>query len=177
VPTRSQTTSSGASRRACCRYADMRQVCQPGTATTLRRPVSNESIELVKSAFDAWNRGDFDTFANHLAEDVAWLEVSGRPEGGAAERLGRDRLRQSLESLFDAWESYRLEVQQIHDVGDRVVAVVREVARGRASGVEIDGLWGYLIAVGDGEIVRIEAYRDAQVALERAGLGKSATGA
>ncbi len=132
-----------------------------------------DNIKLVESAFDAWNRRDLDAFAAHAAEDVAWVEVAGRPEGVATERVGRDRMRQSLGSLFEVWDSYRLDVERIHDLGDRVVAVVREVARGRASGVEIDGLWGYVVAVEDGKIVRIEAYRDAALALRTAGLGES----
>jgi uncharacterized protein len=138
---------------------------------------STDSIELVESAFDAWNRGEIQAFADHVAEDVAWVEVSGRPEGAISERLGRDRLRRSLESLFDAWETYRLDVERIQPVGDRVLAVVREVGRGRASGVEVEGRWGYLITVGNGEMVRIEAYRDAAQALEMAGVGESDAGA
>jgi ketosteroid isomerase-like protein len=133
--------------------------------------VPGTNIELVKSAFDAWNQGQVEAFTDHMAEDVAWLEVSGRPEGPATERLGRDRLRKGLESLFDAWETYRVEIEQIDDVGDRVVVVVREFGRGRASGVEVDGRWGYLITVRDGKIVRVEAYREARQALEIAGLG------
>jgi uncharacterized protein len=133
--------------------------------------VSQESIELVESALDAWNRGEVDAFADHVTEDVAWVEVSGRPEGEPGERLGRDRMRQSLASMLEAWDSYRLEVERIHDAGERVVAVVREVARGRASGLEIDGRWGYLITVANGKIARIEAYRDAAVALRVAGVG------
>ena len=128
-----------------------------------------DHVELVESAFDAWNRGDIEAFAGHVAENVAWLEVSGRPEGAPVERLGRERLRQSLESLFDAWESYRLDVERLEDLGDRVLAVVREVGRGRASGVEVEGLWGYLITVENGLIARIEAYRDAALALQAAG--------
>jgi ketosteroid isomerase-like protein len=134
---------------------------------------SKANLELVESVFDAWNRGDMDALATHVADDVAWLEVSGRPEGGTSERLGRERLREALETLFEVWESYRIEVERIEDVGDRVVAVVREVARGRASGVEVDGRWGYVITVENGTIVRIEAYRDAAVALDRSGLSKS----
>jgi uncharacterized protein len=135
--------------------------------------VPQENIELVEAAFDAWNRGEIEAFADHVAEDVAWLETSGRPEGGSSELFGRDRLRQSLESLFEAWESYHLEVERIHDLRDRVVAVVREVARGRASGVEVDGRWGYVITVEEGLIARIEAYRDAGQALVIAGVGES----
>jgi uncharacterized protein len=134
--------------------------------------VPREDVELVRSAFEAWNRGDIDEFAELMAEDLAWLEVSGRPEGDSSERFGRDRMRRALESLFDAWESYHLEVERIEDVGDRVVAVVREVARGRSSGLEVDGRWGYLVTVEDGLIVRIEAYRDAGQALQVAGLAR-----
>jgi uncharacterized protein len=134
--------------------------------------VPPEDVELVRSAFEAWNRGDIGEFTEFAAEDIAWLEVSGRPEGGSSERFGRERLRRSLESLFDAWESYHLEVERIEEAGDRVLAVVREVARGRSSGLEVDGRWGYLVTVEDGLIVRIEAYRDAGQALQVAGLGR-----
>jgi ketosteroid isomerase-like protein len=135
--------------------------------------MSRESIELVESAFAAWNRGDIDEFAGHAAENVAWVEVSGRPEGVPTERLGRERMRQSLGSLFDAFDSYHLEVEQMREAGDRVLAIVREMARGRASGVEVDSRWGYLITVENGEIARIEAYRDAAAALRAAGIDES----
>ena len=80
----------------------------------------SDNLDLVKSGFDAWNRGDIEAFADHAAEDVAWLEVSRRPEGGTSESLGRDRMRREA-----------------------------------------------------GQIRRIEAYRDADRALEVAGLGES----
>jgi ketosteroid isomerase-like protein len=135
---------------------------------------SRARLELVESAFEAWNRGDIDRFAEHVAEDVAWLEVSGRPEGGGdTELIGRNRMRDSLRSLFDAWESYHLEAERLEDLGDRVVAIVRETARGRASGVEVDGRWGYVLTVADGQIVRVEAYRDAGQALQVTGLSDS----
>ena len=135
---------------------------------------SRERIELVESAFEAWNRGDLDGFAEHVSEDVAWLEVSGRPEGGGdTELVGRDRMRNSLRSLFDAWESYHLEAERLEDLGDRVVAIVRETARGRASGVEVDSRWGYVLTVADGQIVRVEAYRDAGRALRVTGLSET----
>jgi uncharacterized protein (TIGR02246 family) len=135
--------------------------------------VPKENLELVQSAFEAWNRGDLDGFAEHAAEDVAWVEVTGRPDALASERRGRAQMREGLGALFDAFESYHLDLRELHDLGDRVVAIVREVARGRASGVEIDGRWGYVISVRDGEMVRIEAYRDPDLALEATGLGES----
>lgn len=135
---------------------------------------SRKRLGLVESAFEAWNRGDIDGFAEHVSEDVAWLEVSGRPEGGGdTELVGRDRMRNSLRSLFEAWESYHLEAERLEDLGDRVVAIVRETGRGRASGLEVDGRWGDVLTVADGEIVRVEAYRDAGQALRVTGLSET----
>lgn len=127
-----------------------------------------DRVALIESAFEAWNRGDIARFTGHTAEDVVWVEVSGRPEGPGGERHGRDRLRRSLEELFEAWESYSLELERVEPAGDRVLALVREHARGRTSGVAVDSRWGYLITVEDGEIARVEAYRDPEQAIEAA---------
>jgi uncharacterized protein len=130
--------------------------------------VPRDSIALIESAFEAWNRGDITAFADHTAEDVVWVEVSGRPEGHAGERHGRDRMRRSLEGLFEAWESYSLELERVEPAGNSVLALVRERARGRTSGVEVDSRWGYLITVANGEITRVEAYRDPERAVRAA---------
>jgi len=139
--------------------------------------VKSTDVALVESALEAWNRGDFDGFASHVAEKVIWVEVSGRPESEGSELRGRDRLRRSLETLFDAWESYRLELERTYQAGDRVVAVVREVGLGRASGLEIDSRWGYVVTVESDQIVRVEAYRDPELALAATAGRKAKTGA
>ena len=131
--------------------------------------MSRDTVELVESAFAAWNRGDVRGFADHVAEDVTWVEISGRPESDGRELPGRERMRASLESLLEAWESYRLELERVDDLGDRVLLIVRETGRGRASGVEIESLWGYVVTVTEGLITRVEAYRDAAEALRVAG--------
>lgn len=129
-----------------------------------------DRVALIESAFEAWNRGDIARFTGHTAEDVVWVEVSGRPEAPGGERHGRDRLRRSLEELFEAWESYSLELERVEPAGDRVLALVREHARGRTSGVEVDSRWGYLISVENSKIRRVEAYRDPEQAVEAARL-------
>lgn len=123
------------------------------------------AIALIESAFAAFNRGDLAGFADHASEDVTWVEWSGRPEGPTGERHGRDRMRRSLEDLFEAWESYHLELEELTEAGDQVLALVREHGRGRASGVEVDSRWGYLITVENGLMTRIEAHRDPDQAI------------
>jgi ketosteroid isomerase-like protein len=133
--------------------------------------MSAENVELVRAAFDAWNVEGPAALTDRATDDVVWLEVSGWLESQGQEVRGRDVLLGNLHTLFDAWETYRLELEDVHDAGERVVAIVRERGRGRASGVGLDSLWGYVITVADGKLARIEAYRDPDAALAAADLG------
>jgi ketosteroid isomerase-like protein len=129
--------------------------------------VARKNVELVEAALRAWNRGELERFGEFIAEDVVWLEVSGWLETQGQEVRGRELLLRNHQQLLDAWESYRLELQETHAADDQVIAVVREVGRGRSSGVEVDSLWGYVITVADGRLARFEAYRDPEMALRR----------
>jgi ketosteroid isomerase-like protein len=131
-----------------------------------------QNVNLVRAIFDAWNSGDLEDVVPFVAEGLEWLEVEGRPETApGAEIRGRERVRSQLETLFETWQHYRLEPEEVRDAGDdRVVAVLREVARGRASGAEVESRWGYLMTIREGKLTRVEAYRDPQKALEAAGV-------
>src|SRR5687768_17613642 len=104
--------------------------------------MSQENVKIVTALFDAWNDGSLDYVLPFAAEGIEWLEVEGVPDAVGSEVRGRAEVRSMLESLYETWQQYRLEPEEVRAVGDdRVVAVLREVARGRASGVEVTGRW------------------------------------
>lgn len=90
---------------------------------------------------------------------TGWLETVGSVV------QGRDQLVERLSALLDSWAVYRLEPERVEQVGDRVLTVVREVARGRSSGLSLDSRWGYVLTVRAGAIARVEAYRDPEDAI------------
>ena len=134
--------------------------------------MANENVELVRRIFDAWNGGELEEVVPFVAEGIEWLEVEGRPETApGAELRGRGVVQSQLEPLFETWQEYRLEPEEVRDAGgDRVLAILREVARGRVSGAEVDSRWGYVMTVRDGRLTRVEAYRDPARAIEASGL-------
>jgi ketosteroid isomerase-like protein len=141
--------------------------------------MSRENVELLRTLLDAWNHGDLEEVRSFMAEGIEWLEVEGRPERATGEEVrGRDAVHSGLEELFETWQHYRLEPEEVRDVGnDRVVAVVREVARGRLSGAELASRWGYVVTIRDGKLVRVEAYRDPAHALDSVGRREQRRGA
>jgi len=135
--------------------------------------MAQENVEIVTLVFEAWNEGNLEDVLPFVADGIEWLEVEGVPDSTGAEVHGQAQVRSMLESLYETWEHYRLEPEEVRAVGeDRVVAVLREVARGRASGVDVASRWGYVITFRDGQLARVEAYRNPDHALEAAGLSE-----
>ena len=133
--------------------------------------MSQGNVDLVRALFDAWNSGDLASVMPLISDGIEWLEIDGVPEAAGAERHGKEAVLAGLESLFETWQHYRLEPQEVRGVApDLVVAVVREVARGRASGVEVASDWGYVMTIRDRKLARVEAYRNPDHALEAVGL-------
>jgi ketosteroid isomerase-like protein len=67
--------------------------------------------------------------------------------------------------LFDA------EIEDLRDAGgDKVVAVLREQARGKASGLKVDRRSGWVATFRDGKVLSFEIHLDPPNALEAAGL-------
>ncbi len=132
-----------------------------------------DNVEIVTLVFEAWNDGDLEDVLPFVADGIEWLEVEGVPDSTGAEVHGKAQVYSMLESLYETWEHYRLEPEGIRAVGeDQVVAVLLEVARGRASGIDVASRWGYLITFRDGQLARVEAYRNPDDALDAAGLSE-----
>jgi ketosteroid isomerase-like protein len=124
-----------------------------------------DSVAVVRSAMEAWNERDLESLARYVDPALEWIEIEEALDMG--DRRGHKAMEQVTRDLDSAFEDYRLEPQRIEQLDDgRVLAVVRESARGRGSGAEVAARFGYVITLRDGKVARVEAYRDPRAALE-----------
>ena len=70
---------------------------------------------------------------------------------------------------FEEWE---LDLDELIDNGDQVIAIARQRGRGATSGVGAELEQAHILTLRDGEVVRIESYLDREKALEAAGLSE-----
>jgi ketosteroid isomerase-like protein len=91
------------------------------------------------------------------------------PEGGEVLR-GRDGLEAWLATIDDVWSEWRYEDHRYLDAGDLVVALLRIVAEGIASGVRLDREVAHLWRISEGRAAGVTVYLDVDAALEAAGL-------
>jgi ketosteroid isomerase-like protein len=75
-----------------------------------------------------------------------------------------------LRDLYDAFDEIRIEVSEIRDMGDRVVAIGRTRSRGKASGADVNTPIGFVTEFKNGKAISVRGYLDPKEALEAAGL-------
>ena len=84
------------------------------------------------------------------------------------EYRGYDGIRRFWTQFLSAWDEYGVQVDELIDAGDQVVAVLR--LSGRTNGLQVDEARSSLLTLRDRRIVRIEPFASKQGALEAAGL-------
>lgn len=121
--------------------------------------------ETIHSAYEAWSSRDVDALL-----EVVHPEAEARPILGAnigtGVYIGYDGLRSWFKDLHQEWEAFQTRVTRIDERGERALCTIEIHARGRASGVVIEGELYHLLEIRDGLIHRLEAFRDRDAALE-----------
>jgi ketosteroid isomerase-like protein len=136
--------------------------------------MSQENVEIVRTMWAAWGRGDFPTARGMFAEDSVWDDTRFRPDGAVHHGLGALDVVSS--TWRQTWERYSIEAERVLDAGDEEVAVVvRDRGEGRGGGVAVTNHWGVVMTVRDRRIVHTKVYPTPEQVLEAAGLRQSAS--
>ena len=134
--------------------------------------MSQENVEIVRRGNDAFNRGDFERFADGLHPDIEFRDLAHAADAPEALRGA-----QALLSLMSEWpesfDDFRAEISEYIEAGDHVVCVTRWTGRGKASGAVVDVAQVDVYELREGKIVRATlAYPDKATALEALGLSE-----
>jgi ketosteroid isomerase-like protein len=125
--------------------------------------MSQESVEVVRAVFEAWNAGDMDAFRELFHRDVVMRISEGWPEPGPF--LGREAVMRQLEQMPETWDADALEpISDFIDAADRVV--VRFIWRSAGHGPEVNLAATGVFTVREGRIPWPGVHLDHAEALE-----------
>ena len=135
--------------------------------------MSQENVEAVRRIYDAVARRDAATPFSLYAKDIVWDLTKWRPAELDPMRVytGHEGVRKAWRDRLSAWSEVDYEVAELMEVGDRVVAVIRDRQIGRSSGVPIDSSHAAVWTLADGKVTRLQVFDDRRQALEAVGLG------
>jgi ketosteroid isomerase-like protein len=123
--------------------------------------VPQESFQIVEGLIDAWNRRDL-----HAALERMHPQCEVRPVEATETLHGHDGVAAAFRDWFDAFEEFKIEAEDFIGHGDRVLVTMRQRARGKGSGLEIEERFYQVFTLRGGKVFRFEEYSDEADALE-----------
>jgi uncharacterized protein len=125
------------------------------------------NVDLIQRGYGAFNGGDLDAVLELFAPDVVFMPLPDSPMGATFH--GHEGFRKMTTENAEMFDSYRNEPEEIIEVGDdKVVVLVRSAARGRMSGIEVEGRLAHLWTLRDGKAIRCQSFNSREAALSAA---------
>jgi ketosteroid isomerase-like protein len=132
----------------------------------------SENLELVRSIYARWQRGDFAT-ADWAHPAIEFVIVGG-PDPGSWR--GVDGMAEGWYRFLEAWEDFHVMPDQHRELDDeRVLVLIRRSGRGKASRMDLEGMHSKaadLFSICDGMVMSLVHYWDREQALADLGLAE-----
>jgi ketosteroid isomerase-like protein len=132
--------------------------------------VASANIDLVRSIYAAWARGDFSS-TEWAHPEIEYVIADGPSPGSWTGLAG---MAEALRDFLNAWEEHRIDVDEYRQFDDeRVLVLTRYSGRGKTSGLELGQLGtkvAHILHVRDCKVTKFVAYFDHEHALSDLGL-------
>jgi ketosteroid isomerase-like protein len=131
--------------------------------------MSQENVELVRRALEAFNRRDLDAMLALADEDVVVESRLAAMEGGYR---GHEGVRRWRQDTFDVLPDYEVEVDEVRDLGDVTLARLRARGHGAGSAAPLEEVIWHVARWRDGRNTWWRNCITEEEALEAAGLSE-----
>ena len=129
--------------------------------------MSQENVAVVLRMLETFQH-DEEAWLSMADPALEWYPIE---EGHSLSR-GREAAIRVRRSWLENWEGHQMDVEEMKDGADSVVACLHLTGRGKMSGVEVDLRVYMHYKLRDGKIVYVYEYEDQGDALEAAGLSE-----
>jgi ketosteroid isomerase-like protein len=131
--------------------------------------MSEENVRVMKEMIERFNRNDIAGMLPIMDSQIRFEHRMAQLEG---DMTGVDAVRDWFADLTQHFDSWRIDCDDLRDLGDRVLALGTLYAVGKGSGVEADVPYTVVATFHDGLCTHFIDYGDRDKALEAAGLSE-----
>jgi ketosteroid isomerase-like protein len=131
--------------------------------------MSEENVEMIRRAFEAYERGDLDAVVADFARDCEYFAAGTMPDRTGVYR-GPEGYKEFLAWLAEEFNDAHAQVDTLIDADDVVVVGATARGRGRQSGVPATFTFWQVWTFANGKVVDGRGFADKAEALEAAGL-------
>jgi len=117
------------------------------------------NVDLIRSVYDAFAKGDVGTVLGLLSPEINWTEAEGFPHGGTY--VGpRAVLENVLMPLGSEWDGFAAVPYEFIDGGDSLVALGKYSGTYKATGKSFQAEFAHVWKMKDGKAVKFVQYAD-----------------
>jgi ketosteroid isomerase-like protein len=124
--------------------------------------------ELLRAAFEHWNRSEWDAVLPYLDPDVEWRTAAPLLDLPELSR-GHDGVRAFWQAWTSSWTNIRIEPEEFIPAGDELLVLVRWRATSHA-GVEVDQRVAFRFLIREQRVIRFISYWERAEAFRALGL-------
>ena len=128
------------------------------------------NVDLVKSIYAAWEKGDFSSSA-WADPEIEFVMLGGLTTG---KWNGVEEMAEAWGEMLRAWENLRAVPDEFRELDDdRVLVLLRNQGRGRGSGIDVEEISvkaANVFTIGDGKVTSLTLYWDRDRAISDLGL-------
>ena len=120
------------------------------------------NIDLIRSVYDAFGRGDIPAVLGAMDADLEWREAEGNPyEPSGNPWRGPDAVLNNLfMKLGTEWDGFSVYPKEFYDAGDTVIVEVRYAGTYKPTGKSLDAQACHVFRVRDGKLTSMQQYTD-----------------
>jgi ketosteroid isomerase-like protein len=128
--------------------------------------LAREDVELLRRGYEAFNEGGVEAVLDWLAPDIEVKDRQSLPD--RATYHGVEAVAALFASNMEVFDQLTFEPEEFIELNDHTVVVLRQRARGRGSGAEVESVIAHLWEMDGGLPVKLRIFGDKEQALEAA---------
>jgi uncharacterized protein len=100
------------------------------------------NADTLKSAYEAFGRGDIEATMESWADDIRWEGTNDPKLPGGGRHEGKQSVAQALGTIQEAWDDFAVTPDEFHESGDTVIVLGH--AKGTAKQTGQSGQWPFV---------------------------------
>ena len=123
--------------------------------------MSQENVQLIRSLYDAFGRGDIGAVLGAMDPQIVWNEAENFIYAGGNPYIGPDAVLNGVFARIGPdWDGFAATPQEILNAGDTVVGLGRYAGACKATGIRIDAQFAHVFKIRAGKIASFQQYTD-----------------
>ena len=116
------------------------------------------NLDIVKSVYAAFDRGDIPAVLDMFDPQISWREAEGNPyEPSGKAWIGHDEIMQKLFTRIGAeWDYFRAVPHTFHDAGATVVVEIRYEGKYKKTGKTLDAQACHIFTLRGGKVTAFQ---------------------